>query len=54
MQENIYDYEKIKEDLRKQVYGLADNKAERICIFGAGRRGLKLYKELYARFIKIA
>lgn len=53
MQENIYDYEKIKEDLRKQIYGLSDNKADKICIFGAGRRGVKLYKELYARFINI-
>lgn len=53
MQENIYDYEKIKEDLRQQIYGLAENKADKICIFGAGRRGLKLYKELYARFINI-
>lgn len=53
MQENIYNYEKIKEALRKQIYGLAENKADKICIFGAGRRGLKLYKELYARFINI-
>lgn len=53
MQENIYDYEKIKEDLRKQIYCLSDNKADKICIFGAGRRGLKLYKELLARCIKI-
>lgn len=47
-------YDECKKELKRKISELSPNgDFQKICIFGAGQRGLKLYKELSARFIDI-
>ena len=54
MQNSTYDYNRIKAELNDIIFSLADNKADKICIFGAGKRGIKLCKELHSRFVNVS
>lgn len=47
------DYNTIITELKNKIFALSDGNIEKICVFGAGQRGIKLLNDLEARCIDI-